>query len=930
MPKPLSRLSTWLRMHGSCSLALAALYFVFGHASFLVQVNNAVVTPVLFAPEGIALAMAIRFGPGIWPGVFVGQLCLALSRGLPLTPALLISAVNSIESAAGAWLFHRARLDQNFGRARDLAGLMLMIFFLLQPFSATSGMLSLWMSGMAANSSLPVLWINWWIGNCMGQSLITPILLLWMSGQRRGPALAMDILLSFAVLAPTVLLAERLFTYTGFNSMEVVFLPAVLIFSIYRGLAAASFSGIIIVLCALYATGHGFGPYIHSNKADILNLNFHVLGLVLTGQFLAVLLQQARRGSLAQSELYTAREQLQRTAYELTQNIPVGTYVVEFDPQGEPRFTFLSERWIAMTGMNREEVMRNHALALQGMSPEGRREIERLNREAIAGHKRFFWEGETVMRGETRRVTLESSPRKDPGGKIIWEGMMSDVTEARKASAEREKLLNNLPIAIAATTLEQPAQITFINDSFIRIFGYKHEEIPTVENWARLSYPDEAYRREVFREWDDAVMRAIKTKDSVESMEFLVTCKDGSKRNVLFGAVVLEKSLLVSMTDITERKAAELKLAENELRLRKILDNIPVPVAINDAHRDGKITFLNEKFIQTFGYTREEIPDVKTWSELAYPNEVYRSEVFNRWNAAVAKAAPKSSPVGPIEIKVVRRDGTQLDVLINTVPLNELLLVGFIDITELKKAQELLRVSEERQRLLLERKLKSSLEASAVAHEINQPLSAILLQSKMTLQDKSDPQQALAIIANEAQRVVTTIEKMKTLLRSVQTKHEFIDLGQVVKSALLYNKGLLAKNNIQLEQSGLETRCIIHGDGVQLQLALNNIFRNAVEAIAESAASLGQISVELLPANSHVDLVIGDSGPGWSGAELIELPLNSTRREGTGIGLFVIRTAVQNHEGEIFFGRSPLGGAEIRLRFPLQEGALRTPPAEES
>jgi len=167
---------------------------------------------------------------------------------------------------------------------------------------------------------------------------------------------------------------------------------------------------------------------------------------------------------------------------------------------------------------------------------------------------------------------------------------------------------------------------------------------------------------------------------------------------------------------------------------------------------------------------------------------------------------------------------------------------------------------------------------------------------------------------------------MKTLLRSVQTEHELIDLSQIVKSALLYNKGLLAKNNIQLEQSGLETRCIIHGDGAQLQLALHNIFRNAVEAIAESAASLGQISVELLPDKSQIDLVIGDSGPGWSGAELIEFPLNSTRKEGTGIGLFVIRTAVQNHEGKIFFSRSPLGGAEIRMRFPLQEGALRTPP----
>jgi len=111
---------------------------------------------------------------------------------------------------------------------------------------------------------------------------------------------------------------------------------------------------------------------------------------------------------------------------------------------------------------------------------------------------------------------------------------------------------------------------------------------------------------------------------------------------------------------------------------------------------------------------------------------------------------------------------------------------------------------------------------------------------------------------------------------------------------------------------------------------LNNIFRNAVEAIVESAASLGQISVKLLPADSHVDLVIGDDGPGWLGAELTELPLNSTRKDGTGIGLFVVRTAVQNHQGEVLFGRSPLGGAEIRMRFLLQEGELRTPPAEES
>ena len=100
----------WLRNHGRQALLLAVSYFVFGHASFLVQFDDAVVTPVLFAPEGIALAMALRFGAAIWPGVFVGQLALALSRGLDPLPAASISAVNSLEVVLAVLLFRALKL----------------------------------------------------------------------------------------------------------------------------------------------------------------------------------------------------------------------------------------------------------------------------------------------------------------------------------------------------------------------------------------------------------------------------------------------------------------------------------------------------------------------------------------------------------------------------------------------------------------------------------------------------------------------------------------------------------------------------------------------------------------------------------------------------------------------------------------------------
>jgi nitrogen fixation/metabolism regulation signal transduction histidine kinase len=94
------------------------------------------------------------------------------------------------------------------------------------------------------------------------------------------------------------------------------------------------------------------------------------------------------------------------------------------------------------------------------------------------------------------------------------------------------------------------------------------------------------------------------------------------------------------------------------------------------------------------------------------------------------------------------------------------------------------------------------------------------------------------------------------------------------------------------------------------------VVRNAVEAIDEAAAARREISVDLESSGTEVILTIGDSGPGWSGAELVETPLTTTKRSGTGVGLFVVRTAVENHGGRLEFGMSALGGAEVRMTFP--------------
>jgi PAS domain S-box-containing protein len=1026
---------------------LAVLYFVFGHLSFLVHVDNVLVTPVLFASEGIALAFALRYGPGVWPGVFAGQLALALSRGLPLLPALGISAGNSIEAVLAVVLFRAFKLDDNLRRARDLAGLLALVFLVLQPFSAAAGNAILWSSGLIADpSALAQSWTNWWIGNSMGQMLVTPLLLVLFSGMRSPRQVAGDFFVPLAVLVPAVIIQELLLRQTGIGSLIVVLVPILILLAIYRGMIAVCVGALAIAASALYATSHNFGPFVGGGHAAILDLNVFLIGIALGGQFLSVFLERGREQQKTEEELRSAREQLQRTAYELTENIPVGTYALEFDAGGDPHFTFLSERYLAMTGLKREEVMANHALALQPMQNSDRAEIERLNREAFATKKRFFWQGEVTLRGEKRQATLESMPRELPDGRVVWEGVMTDVTERRKAEEQLRLVLDNVPVAVAETTLTSPAEITYINEHFTRIFGYTLDEVPTVAVWAERAYPDPVYRREVFRDWDQAVFRAIKTRGSVESMEFEVTCKDGSRRDVVFSAAALPDSLLVTMTDVTERRKTEADLRSMREQLERtayeLTENIPVGTytMVQPPHGGmAYFSFMSTRFLELTGLERSaaeadpmnafacvhpddhaewvrknayvfehklpfkeecrvvvkgeihwiiaestprDTPDgsvvwegvltditdrklaeaalrqvtqrmqlaaaaagigfwsrdresrIEEWDDQMFRiYGVSREDFDGRWEPLVhpddlpvverlTEEALTAGRTGEYEYRIVRPDGTVRHIRGMSVcaggPQGESLReigVNF-DITEEIEAATREKELDLRHRRDLEAKLKTSLEAATVAHEINQPLSAILLQSKMALQEESEAREALRIVAEEAQRVVVTIDKMKTLMRNVQTEHEPVNLANLVRSALLYNKGLLAREEIRVQESGLDSLFQIMGDDAQLQLAITNILRNAAEAIDESAAKRREISIDLSGNKDEVILTIGDSGPGWSGAELAKIPLSTTKKGGTGIGLYVVRTAMENHRGELAFGRSALGGAEVKMIFP--------------
>ncbi|MFZ2958770.1 MAG: PAS domain S-box protein [Candidatus Ozemobacteraceae bacterium] len=150
-----------------------------------------------------------------------------------------------------------------------------------------------------------------------------------------------------------------------------------------------------------------------------------------------------------------------------------------------------------------------------------------------------------------RRLRWESSSRKRRN--LLFQQRASALREdEEKFRIMVEKLPQPLYMSVGP---EQ--KCVYLNPAFTQLFGYTMEEVPTVEQWWPLAYPDEAYRRQISEEWTARVKHAIETKSSIEPMEVTVTCKDGSKKFVSWYYVSIGEKNYAYAIDLTKRKQAE-------------------------------------------------------------------------------------------------------------------------------------------------------------------------------------------------------------------------------------------------------------------------------------------------------------------------------------------------------------------------------------
>jgi PAS domain S-box-containing protein len=239
----------------------------------------------------------------------------------------------------------------------------------------------------------------------------------------------------------------------------------------------------------------------------------------------------------------------------------------------------------------------------------------------------------------------------------------------------------------------------FINDSISKIFGYSKDE------FMGMSYKQHMDQENAERAYK-SFNRVYRTGEALKGFEHEITRKDGHKRHLEISVSAIKDSngrptgFRGIMRDITERKHTEEALKQSEDRFRTLAENAPFGISIMKPNTSFE--YFNNEFTGLFGYTIKDIPDKETWFENAYPDEQYRKTVASTWKGDFLGSF-KTGEIRLRTFKVRCKDGQEKIISFRPVDLKDgKQFLTYQDITDRARAEEELKQSEKRYRVLVE------------------------------------------------------------------------------------------------------------------------------------------------------------------------------------------------------------------------------------
>ncbi|QHO75650.1 PAS domain-containing sensor histidine kinase [Bradyrhizobium sp. CCBAU 051011] len=388
------------------------------------------------------------------------------------------------------------------------------------------------------------------------------------------------------------------------------------------------------------------------------------------------------------------------------------------------------------------------------------------------------------------------------------------------------------------------------------------------------------------------------------------------------------------MIDINREKRLEETVTTRERHFRSILDTIPDAMIVIDEH--GIMQFFSNAAERQFGYAESEAIGRNISELMPEPDRSRHDGYIARY---LKTGERRIIGIGRI-VTGMRKDGTTFPMHLTIGEMHsggKPFFTGFVrDLTEQQQTQA--RLQELQSELVHISRLSAMGEmASALAHELNQPLSAIsnyMKGSRRLLADSTDAnapkiEAALDRAAEQAIRAGDIIRRLRDFVARDASEKRVESLSKMIEEAGALGLTGAREQGVFL-RFNLDPTCdLVLADRVQIQQVLVNLFRNALEAMAVSTHR-ELIASNTKAADDMIEIAVSDTGPGFAGdahANLFQ-PFFTTKETGMGVGLSISRTIIETHGGRMWAETNRSGGATFRFTLPAAHAKDMTDAAE--
>jgi two-component system, NtrC family, sensor kinase len=367
------------------------------------------------------------------------------------------------------------------------------------------------------------------------------------------------------------------------------------------------------------------------------------------------------------------------------------------------------------------------------------------------------------------------------------------------------------------------------------------------------------------------------------------------------------------MKDITDRRVAERRYRRERDFNKNILNNTQSMILVLDTA--GLVSYANRRCFEA-GYREQDLLGQPLVGMVPPARRPLLAEALDRTLQGAA--------LDNLEIPLFRGSGAPGQFSISLSPMRDeegeinSVVVVMTDITDAASLQAKLMHTEKMAAL--------GQLVSGVAHEVNNPLAAIVGFTDLLLENPAVPDDAkeeLQVILQEAQRTRVIVQNLLSFARQMPAQREPAQVNTILRQTMKLRAYDFSNHGVELSEKYAAELPMVIGDPHQLQQVFLNILNNAYDAVQETRRT-GKIEVQTVHRSDKIEIVFRDNGPGISQIDRIFDPFFTTKEvgKGTGLGLSICYGIIQAHRGEIVAWNNPDGdGSTFVVRLPIAEKA---------